>query len=160
MQAAKGVLLLILAAVAVGVAYYRVRHNPSPPFCGQPATQLPAARTVPATEPLTITLQEVHAATEGDAVIIDARSPLFFKLGHIPRAINVSRKDFPGDFARVEASLRKATGRRLVVYCDDEDCDDALTVARDLLRAGLAQVHVFMGGWKQWQEAALPEEQD
>ena len=115
---------------------------------------------MPATEPLTITLQEVHAATEGDAVIIDARSPLFFKLGHIPQAINVSRKDFPGDFARVEASLRKATGRRLVVYCDDEDCDDALTVARDLLRTGLTQVHVFKGGWKQWQEAALPEEQD
>ena len=39
------------------------------------------------------------------------------------------------------------------------DCEDALLVARDLIRAGLQQVHVFKGGWKQWQEAGLPEEQ-
>lgn len=33
-----------------------------------------------------------------------------------------------------------------------------MLVARDLIRAGLQQVHVFKGGWKQWQEAGLPED--
>ena len=68
-------------------------------------------------------------------------------------------KGIARDFAREQATLREHPAFRLVVYCSDEDCEDALMVARDLIRAGLKQVHVFQGGWKHWQEAGLPEEQ-
>ncbi len=114
---------------------------------------------MPTGEPLVISLPELRDASKENVVIIDARSALFFKLGHIPRAINVSRKEFARDFARVEGSLWQGTTQKLVVYCSDADCEDALLVARDLIRAGLKQGHVFTGGWKQWQEAGLPEEQ-
>ncbi len=159
MQTIKAVLLLLLAAIALGFGVNAVRSHPLPMRYEKPGAKPAVAPGVTVAEPGFISLQELRDAPKESVVIIDARTPLFFKAGHIPRAINVSRKEFARDFARETATLRKGTTQRLVVYCSDEDCEDALLVARDLIRAGLQQVHVFKGGWKQWQEAGLPEEQ-
>lgn len=159
MQTLKGVLLISFSAVAISFGVNAVRPHPLPLGYGKPAAQTPASQQAPVAEPLFISLAELRDAPKDSLVIIDARSELFFKLGHIPRAINVSRKEFARDFSRAESILRKATGHKLAVYCSDEDCDDALLVARELLRVGLKSVHVFRGGWNAWQAAALPEEQ-
>ena len=145
--------------MAVGFGFNAVRPHPLPLRYEKPATKRAVTAEAPATEPLGMSLQELRDAPKESVVIIDARTPLFFKLGHIAGAMNVSRKDFARDFTRVEGTLRKGMARRLVVYCSDQDCDDALLVARDLIRAGLKGIHVFKGGWKEWQEAGLPEEQ-
>ena len=158
MQTMKGVLLLILAAIAAGFGLNLVRPHPLPLRYEKPGGMRPTKEGVPAVEPSAITLQELRDAPKDSVIFIDARTPLFFKLGHIPQAIILSRKDFSRDFARVQGTLRNRTGRRLVVYCSDDGCDDAIGVARELIRAGLKQVHVFKGGWKEWRDAALPEE--
>ena len=159
MQTIKEVLLLLFAAIALGFGVNAVRLHPLPMRYEKPGTKPIVAPGMAAAEPSSISLQELRDAPKESVVIIDARSALFFKMGHIPRAINVSRKEFARDFAREQATLREHPAFRLVVYCSDEDCEDALMVARDLIRAGLKQVHVFQGGWKHWQEAGLPEEQ-
>jgi 3-mercaptopyruvate sulfurtransferase SseA len=159
MQTMKRVLLLILAAIVLGFGTNSLRSHPLPLRYVKPGTRPSATTPMPTAEPLLISLQDLRDAPKESVIVIDARSALFFKLGHIPRAINVSRKEFARDFAREQAALRKRTASRLVVYCSDEDCEDALLVARDLIRAGLKQVHIFHGGWKKWQEAGLPEEQ-
>lgn len=157
MQTLKGVLLLILAAIATGYGLNLVRLHPLPLRYEKPRGIIPGKERAPAVEPSAISLQELREAPKDSILFIDARTPLFFKLGHIPQAINLSRKNFASAFARVEGTLRKES-RWLVVYCADYDCDDALGVARELIRTGFKQVHVFKGGWKEWSEAAMPEE--
>lgn len=159
MQTIKEVLFLLLAAIALGFGVNAVRSHPLPMRYAKPGARPAVAPGMTLAEPSTISLRELRDAPHESTLIIDARTRSFFKLGHIPRAINVSRKEFARDFAREQATLRKHPPSRLVVYCSHEDCEDALLVARDLIRAGLPQVHVFKGGWKQWQEAGLPEEQ-
>jgi rhodanese-related sulfurtransferase len=155
MQTIKGVLLLFLAAAAVGFGFNAVRSKPFPLHYGEATMNTPAAA-----QPPSISLQELRDAPAESIRYIDARSSLFFAGGHIPHAISLPRKEFASAFVRVEGTLRKDTSRRLVVYCADVDCDDARAVARELLRAGLKPVLVFNGGWKQWHEAGLPEEKN
>ncbi len=158
MQTIKEVLLLFLAAAAVGFGFNAVRSKPLPLSYGKAMPNTPASKDSPATQPPSISLQELRDAPAGSICFIDARTSLFFAGGHIPHAVSLPRKEFASAFARVEGTLRKDTSRRLVVYCSDVDCDDARAVARELLRAGLKSVFVFNGGWKQWHEAGLPEE--
>ncbi len=158
MQTMKSVLLLILAAAVVGFGFNAIRSNPLPLLYVKAPASTPAS--APFAEPPPISLQEIRDAPADSLLFIDARSPLFFASGHIPHAHNLPRKEFASAFAHIEGALRKDTSRRLIVYCSDVECDDALTIARELLRAGLKPVRIFKGGWKQWHEAGLPEEKN
>ena len=117
-----------------------MRARPLPPALVQ-AAELPAANR-----------DEVLAVTKGEqaALLIDARAPAFYRLGHIPGALNLSRKSFEEDYARLQRELKP--GLRLIVYCSGRECEDSHAVAAALLERGHPNVAVYTGGWEEWSE--------
>lgn len=108
-----------------------------------------------------IQLSQVYTMHEaGKVVFFDARPAFFFRLGHLPGAINIPAK---GDSdtaihkreAEIEAAL--AAGKTLVVYCTGPTCPDARTLAHHLSGFGYP-ASVFGGGWDEWKAAGLPTE--
>ena len=82
--------------------------------------------------------------------VIDARPSLFYRRGHIPGAVNLSRVRFAADWG-VSAAIMRADGiDTWVVYCSDRHCDDSHEVAELLRAQGLGRVLVFTGGWEEW----------
>ena len=83
MQTIKAVLLLLLAAIALGFGVNAVRSHPLPMRYEKPGAKPAVAPGVTVAEPGFISLQELRDAPKESVVIIDARTPLFFKAGHI-----------------------------------------------------------------------------
>lgn len=102
----------------------------------------------------TIRLKEFLEYQKKDkTVIIDARSSLFYRMGHIPKAINLSRKNYNTEInAFYEQYFKHNDVIRIIVYCAGEDCHDSHVVAKGLQSLGFNQVMVFAGGWSEWEE--------
>lgn len=111
------------------------------------------------TEPGVVGIEELRAPAK-DRLIVDVRPYLFFKQGHIPGAINLAKVYYIRDFSRHEKTLYAAENKKIVLYCSSADCEDASFVAKKLFDTGLKKVHVFTGGWAEWEEAKLPEEKE
>ena len=97
-----------------------------------------------------------QAFAEHDTLILDARAAPFYRLGHVPGALNLSRENFARDYQRLAATLTTAKDRPIVVYCSGGSCHDSKMVAGALLSLGFADVRVFTGGWDEWKDAGLP----
>ncbi len=87
----------------------------------------------------------------GEAIIIDARRIEDYMAGHIPGALQLSPHKFKDVFGTLSVLNRKD---RLIVYCGDSSCQDALNVGRQLRSGGFANVGVYIGGWEEWQRMA------
>ena len=127
-------------ALCVGLLANSVRAKPLP--------LLPVrAPTLP-----TVTREDVLAITRGEqpAILIDARPPVFYRLGHIPGALNLSRKAFEEAYARLKPQLKP--GARLIVYCSGNACEDSHAVAAALRERGHPDVAIYTGGWEEWSE--------
>lgn len=116
-----------------------------------------ANRNAAASEITFIEVEALRSGAQDRFLFVDARPPLFFQRGHIPGALNIAKQFFVRDFGASEAALRGSALKQIVVYCSSEDCDDALTVARELIDTGVRNVAVFKGGWKAWCTAGLPQ---
>jgi rhodanese-related sulfurtransferase len=82
-------------------------------------------------------------------VFIDARSPESFSIGRLPRAI------------RWSPDLRlPPPEQRVVVYCDNEFCEKAVDVGRELKKSGRKDVAVFVDGYEAWWNAGGAVDQD
>ena len=108
-------------------------------------------------DPEILRLDEAVAFYQSAGVqFVDARDEADYQLGHIPGAINFPF-DYYDDFAAtVLPKLDKE--RELVTYCGGEDCELSLYMARQLRLEGFTKLHIFFGGYTQWQEAGLPVE--
>ena len=96
-----------------------------------------------------ITRQKVVAAlSDSGTVVIDARQPLVYGLGHIPGAVNVPYNREPLESVLVQHGLRH---RRVIVYCAGAHCNAAELLARRLRQLGCRNVTVYAGGWEDWQ---------
>ncbi len=83
----------------------------------------------------------------GEEIIIDARRTELYMQGHIPGALQLS----PCKFNDVFGTLALLNSRdRLIVYCGDAFCEDALNVARLLRAGGFSDVGLYIGGWEEW----------
>ena len=76
---------------------------------------------------------------------IDVRDPHSFDNGHIPGAMNVS-------FVDVEISANKLLKekRPIIAYCACPDEHSSLGVAAQLMRVGVKDIRVLVGGWDGW----------
>jgi len=102
-----------------------------------------------------VTLKEAREAYEGGyAVFVDARDSDFFKMGHIPGAVNLPVKDFDGVFPTLKEHLLAAP--RIITYCDGANCETSVELTEKLLFAGLDYVEIFTSGIQQWKAAGLP----
>lgn len=160
--------LVAIVSALSGFAINQFRGTPLP-FAYQPraeriaqaATRLgaPAPTETPTGDVEHIRLDRMASLVqEGGVLILDARASVFYKQGHIPGALNVSREEFEADYSRHREALEKDKTRPIALYCADESCHDSELVAQTLIRMGYQKVLLFRGGWYEWTHAGMAEE--
>jgi rhodanese-related sulfurtransferase len=116
--------------------------------------QAPIADGLAANPPQFVLFDEATQLFQsGEATFVDARHEFDYKLGHIKGAINVPLKDFSPEEVR---DLSK--GKTLVVYCDGQECNSSVELAKQLASLGFTRVKIFFGGWREWTENKQPTE--
>jgi rhodanese-related sulfurtransferase len=106
-----------------------------------------------------IELEEFRTMVQSkSALILDARSSVYYQLGHVPGALNLARDNFAADYLRLHSEIDKSHDNQVIVYCSGGDCRDSKMVAQALMSLGFTNVAVFGGGWGQWTAAHLPQE--
>ena len=163
---------LTLVAAAAGLMCNLARAHPLPlryvskenrlalavqrsasPAAGEPPV------TASASTPRMIDLQEFQRFTDQrTGPVLDARSEAFYRLGHIPGALNLSRETFEKDYAVLQTTLATHKDEAIAVYCSSSDCPDAGLVAEALLKLGYRTLLIYPEGWEQWTQAGLPQE--
>jgi hypothetical protein len=71
------------------------------------------------------------------ALIIHACSFAFYRQGHVPGALNLSRDHFGLDYVRLQPILKEAKDHPIVVYCSGGACHDSKMVPPALTSLGL-----------------------
>jgi rhodanese-related sulfurtransferase len=164
-----------VSAAGIGLAINRCRSNPLPMVyepktvrirnatarlteARQPQTAISTPPTAP--EVAEIELPALREALEHKAagVILDARPAVFYRNGHIPGAISLSREAFEVDYTSQRKRLEADKSQLIIVYCSDLGCEDSQLVADGLVKMAYTRVFVFRGGWEDWTDAHLPEE--
>jgi rhodanese-related sulfurtransferase len=85
-----------------------------------------------------------------DMIIIDVRTPMEYKQGHIENAINISYLGF--GFKRKIAKLDNDLP--VFIYC--QTAHRSPLAAKALHKQGFKEVHDLNGGFKTWKEQDLP----
>jgi len=143
---------LIVMGTVIGLVYNTISPQSIPLRGGQEARlEQQGART--------IDLKEVRYYLEQPGVVlIDARSPEEFSLGHIPRAVNLPDDQFVQFFPKLKDGLVKAD--LIIIYCSGGSCGTSEDLALKLLKKGIGEsrIAVFSGGLPAWMKAKLPIE--
>jgi rhodanese-related sulfurtransferase len=166
---ALGMLLLAALALGAGLLVNHLRRQPLPLVYTTKQQRLelavahtarsPAPSALPAAKPVMIDLAEFRQLIEGGkAVILDARPRVFYRFGHVPGAISLSREEFENDYAKNKSLLARRKDDVIAVYCSGDSCEDSGMVADALLKLGFLNVKVYKGGWDEWSGAGLPQE--
>jgi rhodanese-related sulfurtransferase len=102
-----------------------------------------------------VEIEELEAALEDpDVVVIDAQGEGGYERAHITGAIN-----FDLDDVEKQASTDISDeGRRIILYCTDQDCLGAEFVGTLLVEAGYSNIGRFPGGVDGWAKAGRPIE--
>ena len=96
-----------------------------------------------------MTLAEYKPLQAKNAVLtLDVRDPHGFDAGHIPGALNVSVVD-----VEIMANRVLKEKRPVVAYCACPDEHSSLFVAAKLMRVGVKDIKVLVGGWDAWKKA-------
>jgi rhodanese-related sulfurtransferase len=142
--------MIVAAAFTLGMMYTAATGNGL--FRASPASTSPA---MPADVGATfLTLEEAEGLFRlQSGLFIDSRHPDDFIAGHIRGAINVPLHDF--DESHPILSIL-APDQMLIIYCDGEDCNSSVELAKLLRASGFSNVKVFFGGWKQWRAHMQP----
>lgn len=101
-----------------------------------------------------ISLNEMEHMMAGKAIVlIDARTSLFYDIGHIPSAFNLPRSEFSAKYKAFLKHKHFTKVTPVIVYCSSSECDDSLVVAKWLTLLGYSNVAVFRGGWREWDDS-------
>jgi rhodanese-related sulfurtransferase len=146
-------IILISLALGLGVNGFRADGIPLVERWSEKLAQKQQAGGFPA-----VSLMETIAAfTRGEALFLDARDPDFYKLGHIPGAVNLPVREFERALPELRERLEAAPW--LIVYCDGGGCEASLELTERLFLVGIDRVSVFPGGLQQWKGSGQPVEQ-
>jgi rhodanese-related sulfurtransferase len=108
-------------------------------------------------DPEALTLsQALESYKSGEAIFIDCRLKEDYDLGHISGAVNLPWEEFEEYYPPLKSSLSES--KEMIVYCDGDECELSLLLARELSESGYENVKVFFGGWVEWKNASLPIE--
>jgi rhodanese-related sulfurtransferase len=137
-------LILLVITFVVGLTVNLARPTPVP-FDGRRAFEM-----LPH-----ISLEEaIKALDAGGSLFLDARPKEFYEQGRILNAMSLPLNSPDADVRR--ALPNPPPYDKVIIYCDDEDCDAADTMARRLKRMGYEKLWVLEGGWRAWSQANLP----
>lgn len=145
--------ILLAAAVGAAAAANAVHPRGIAWFITRDVIYPPAT---PEQAAATISRDEVVAAIQQGATLVDARKAEHFKEGRIPGAINVP-SDEPGS-PLDELTARALPEDPVIVYCGGEPCDDSKIVFERLKAYGYQNIRLYFGGWRDWTEANLDVE--
>jgi rhodanese-related sulfurtransferase len=149
-QAFLEALLLIIAAIVLGLAYTFATHQGL--FVDAQPVQSPAISPLEM-----ISLAQAKELFESQhALFIDARHEFDYDQGHIRGAINVALKKFDAHLARLNKIPKNTL---LITYCDGAECNSSIELSVKLMESGFTNVKVFFGGWQEWNSAKLPIEE-
>lgn len=141
---------LIVIGTAIGLVYNAVSPQGIPLSGGQKARlEQQGARMV--------NLEEVrYYLKQPGVLLVDARSPEEFSLGHIPKAENLPDDEFKSFFPKLKSKLM--TADLIIVYCSGGSCGSSEDLALKLLNEGIGEsrIAVFSGGLPAWMKAKLP----
>jgi rhodanese-related sulfurtransferase len=90
----------------------------------------------------------------GSAVFLDSRSEEKYLEGHILGALNIP---FENGEHVVEEQIPFPYQTTLIVYCDGNECQSSVLLAKVLAEFGFEDIRVFFGGWAEWVAAGLPQ---
>lgn len=83
-----------------------------------------------------------------EALFIDARKKTDYETGHIPGAINIPVN--LGRSEKVELLNGISKDLKIIVYCENVQCQFADRLAREMQYMKFKSVAVFKGGWTAW----------
>ena len=86
----------------------------------------------------------------GRAIILDARPPLFYRLGHIPNSLSLPRDEFEEGYKAIKETLEADKNCPLVIYCANSTCDGSKLLETALKRLGYTRISIYLGGWQEW----------
>jgi rhodanese-related sulfurtransferase len=89
-------------------------------------------------------------------VFIDARSEEEYREGHISDAFSIPVQFLEEKFSSIVDLVD--SGKTLVVYCKNRDCDDALLVASELQAIGCSKLVLYVDGFELWEKHGGPVE--
>lgn len=100
-----------------------------------------------------------HLQQANDVLLYDVRPGFYFRMGHIPGAVNWPRSAYSSQLTTREQEIQQAVaaGKKIVLYCTDLACPDARRVAYQLAERG-HHVTVLEGGMEAWRAGELPVE--
>lgn len=105
-------------------------------------------------DPPFISVGEAAELFNRNVLFVDARDTWDYEEGHVRGAVNVP---FEGDEQILNDFIATtAKDREMVVYCAGAECDLSLYLGRTLQYEGFTNVHIFFGGWSDWQTQKLP----
>lgn len=146
--------LILLFAVLAGLVTNAARKDGI--SLSRPSVQHETAGRISASGIPLLPLKEVIPAWKQEGtIIIDAREPGFYKLGHIPGALSLPLSQFDSLFPSLRSRLQSA--RRLIVYCSGAGCQTSRKVAERCLNK-FQKVGIFEGGIEAWKSAGMPLE--
>jgi len=84
-------------------------------------------------------------------VLVDARLPDAYAMGHILQAINIPIDSSSSTIRQFAVDLADADA--VVVYCESAECDWDTILARRLHSYGLKNVYLYSAGYRAWRES-------
>jgi rhodanese-related sulfurtransferase len=151
---------LFLFSIGVGISVNLMRPESVPLVYEAPASGFQRLESGQAWKP-GITVIEIDTAQtlveHRAALVLDARPDLFFEFGHLPGALNLSKKNFAEDYKKSLPKITEAeaVGVPLLLYCAHEHCKDASEVARELEKKGHRVILIYEGGYDEWERLGL-----
>lgn len=109
--------------------------------------------------PQKIKLELAKLLYEKNALMIDARKVEEFNAGHIKGAINIPLEEFAynNDTAKLSERMKGLNKDGIIIcYCNGGDCDMSIDLAYAIAKLGFNATNIYLGGYKEWQEAGLP----
>jgi rhodanese-related sulfurtransferase len=148
-QALLEAILLIVAAIVLGVAYTLATKQG---FFAKNQSVHSAATS--ALEMISLaTAKELYESN--NVLFIDSRHEFEYYEGHIRGAMNIALKTFDTHITQLNKIPKN---KMLIVYCDGAKCNSSIELAVKLMESGFTNVKVFFGGWQEWISAQLPIE--
>jgi rhodanese-related sulfurtransferase len=106
----------------------------------------------PPGEPLDF-VQVWEAFDRKDATFIDARPADEYEYGHIPGAVNVPLLERDRHLPALRREIPPE--RKIIVYCDGEECEASEKLSAWLKDRGWKNVYVFTDGYPSWLAAGM-----
>ena len=111
-------------------------------------------------DPQNIKLDLAKVFFDRNALFVDARNANEFSAGHIKGSLNIYYNEFHSKSIEERKEIMKKFNKDgiIVCYCNGGECDMSIDLAYDIAKLGFTSVNIYLGGYKEWENAGYPVE--